>query len=257
MARANTACRASDPASDTAGTWKPAAPLPDEPTAAQPFMGDGGQGVLVRGRADAVSERHLRRAVGPAHRRTHTHAFEHRGDAHPGQHGRLDRHDDVAQVQAAVGRADGGGRIHRVGERAQARQRVGHVRRPELAQRDVERIPVDERSDDEGLDVDDASVEQRRQGRMWRQAVAQCGERRGHDGHTFRRQPDTDDLDDDRLAGFPIFAAKYRADAAGTDLMQDAEATVSRTGAVELEAVLGQCGELLDAERDRLGPAVC
>ena len=220
-------------------------------------MGDGGQGVLVRGRADAVAQRHFRCAVGPAHRRAHPDALEHRGDAHAGQHCFIHRNDDVAQVQAAVGDAHRGGGVHGVGERAQARQRIGHVRGPELPQRDVERIAVDEGADDERLDIDDAGVEERRQGRVRRQAVAQGGERRGHDGHTLRRQPDTDDLDDDRVAGLPVFATEYRADAAGTDLMQDAEATVSRTGAVELEAVLGQCGELLDAERDRLGRSVC
>jgi hypothetical protein len=75
---------------------------------------------------------------------------------------------------------------------------------------------------------------------MRRQPAAERRERAGHDRYTFRRQPDAYDLDDDRFTGLGVFATKYRAHAAGTDLMQDAEATVGRTGAVELEAVLGQ-----------------
>jgi hypothetical protein len=220
-------------------------------------VGDGRERVLIGRRTDAVAQCHFRRAVGTPHRRTHAHPFEHRGDPHAGEHGLVDRHHDVAQMQAAVRDADRRRGIHRIGQRAQPRQRIGHVGRPELAEGHVERVAVDERTDDEGFDVDDAGVDERRERRVRWQAIAQRGEGRCHDRHTFRRQPDADDLDDDRFAGLAVLATKYRAHAAGTDLMQDAEATVGRTGAVELEAVLGQFGELLDAERDRLGRRVC
>jgi hypothetical protein len=63
---------------------------------------------------------------------------------------------------------------------------------------------------------------------------------RAHDGHPLRRQPDTNDLDDDRASRFGVLATKDRAHAAGTDLVQDAKATVRRPGAVEQKAVLGQ-----------------
>ncbi len=135
---------------------------------------------------------------------------------------------------------DGGRGVERVGQQPQPRQGVGHVGRSVLAQRDVERVALDDRAHDERLDVDDPGFENRIQRRVRHQPVLERAQGRAHDGHALGRQPDANDLDDDRAPRFGIFATKDRAHAAGTDLVQDAKATVRRPGAVEQKAVLGQ-----------------
>ena len=123
---------------------------------------------------------------------------------------------------------------------AQPRQRVGDVRRSELAQRHVERVAVDERRDDERLGLLHTVVEHRAQRRMRRQPLAHAGQGRGDDRHPLRRQPDPKHLDDHRPPRRRVVATEHRAHAAGTDLVQDADTPVRGTWPVEQEAVLGQ-----------------
>ncbi len=203
-------------------------------------MRDGGERVLVAGRADAAPEGHLGGAVGTPHRRTHAHPLEHGGHADAGEHRGFHRHDDVAQVQAAVKDIDGGRRVERVGQRPQPGQGVGHVGRAVLAQSHVERVAFDDRAHHEGLDVDDAGFENGIEGRVRDLPLLERPQSGPHNRHALGRQADTNDLDDDRAPRFGILTTKDRAHAAGTDLVQDAEATVGRPGAVEQKAVLGQ-----------------
>ena len=150
------------------------------------------------------------------------------------------RHDDVAQVQAAMDDAGRRGAVERVGKQPQPRQRVGDVGGTEFPECHVERVAVDEGEDHERLRLLDTGLEDRAERRMRGQPLPHRGEGRADDRRALGCEPDPQHLDHDRSTRLRVLSTKHRADAAGTDLVQDAHAPVRSTRPVEQEAVLGQ-----------------